>query len=283
MVASPNGPLLETVFDDSRFVRLGKGVNASGRLDPAREEAAIAAMSDLMAEAKERGVNSVRVVATSAVRDAANRQEFVDKARDELDIEVEILSGDAEARLTYLGATLGMAHDGGAMVCDIGGGSVELIDAEAGTIRWAKSLQLGCGRLTELFVHQDPPTTEERSAIDARFTEAIRSLPSANPDLVVFTGGTASHVAYLSGRETMTSEIALSEVQRLEDIVYSLPASEVASRYTVKPERAEVLPAGITSLLAVARYYDVDPVRITRGGIREGVIIDTLQSIGRWS
>ncbi len=282
LVARPAERTLETVLDDSRFVRLGKGVDASGKLDPEREAAALAAIAELVKEARALGVENVRVVATSAVRDASNRQEFVDKARTELDLNIEVLSGEDEARLTYLGATLDMRIEGRVLVSDIGGGSVELISAEGGQVLWDKSLQLGSGRLTELFVHHDPPTDEERQHIGARFQEALRSLPSAAPDTVVFTGGTASHVAYLSGCSTSSCRISLSEVRKVEESVYSLPAAEVASKYAIKPERAEVLPAGVTSLLTIAAFYQTDPIRTTRGGIREGVIIEALQSIGQW-
>jgi exopolyphosphatase/pppGpp-phosphohydrolase len=282
LVARPNERQLETVLDDSRFVRLGKGVDASGKLAPDRVEAALQAMAELVDEAKSYGAATIRVVATSAVRDAENRQEFVERARDEVHVDMEILSGEAEARLTYLGATLGLTFDGGAIVCDIGGGSVELISAESGNILWEESLQLGCGRLTELFVHHDPPTDEERDAIVARFQDALLSVPSARPHVAVFTGGTASHVAYLTGYTSTPAEIPVAEVRRLEELVYSTPSSGIASKYNIKPERAEVLPAGVTSLLVVAGFYEVDPVTITRSGIREGVLVDTWQSLGLW-
>src|SRR5206468_1631880 len=145
------------IEDVSEFVRLGKGVHASGRLQEDRIVAAIDAVGRLTARATARGAQKVTAIATSAVRDAANRDEFVRRVLDATGVRIRILSGDEEAQLTYLGATLGNPLGNGAVICDLGGGSAELIFASPAGIEWAQSLQLGSGRLTEQFVHHDPP------------------------------------------------------------------------------------------------------------------------------
>lgn len=282
LVARPENENLEPLLDRSEFVRLGAGVDATGRLQNERVLAAIGAIGRLAAEARSLHAAPLCAIATSAVRDAENGEAFVRRVQDETGVEVEIISGDREAYLTYLGASLGLDNRRGAVICDLGGGSAEVIAADETGMRWGRALQIGSGRLTERFVHHDPPTQVEREAVAAHVTEVLSGLPPIVAKLVIFTGGTASHVAWLAGLDGMIVHLDKGAFDRVVQLVTTEQVAEIVRRFGVNPERAQVLPAGVLALQALARFYQAEDVTITRHGIREGALVDRLRREGKW-
>jgi exopolyphosphatase/guanosine-5'-triphosphate,3'-diphosphate pyrophosphatase len=278
LVAREQSGHLEPILDESEMVRLGKGVDRTGRLDPERAAAAIEAIRRMKEKANEAEASSVVAIATSAVRDAADGQDFVRRVRDETGVEVEIVSGDREAELTYRGASLGLTLDGAAIFADLGGGSTEIIAADAGAMRWAKSLPMGSGRLTERHVEHDPPTPEELDAVAADVDKQLAGLEPVQPRQAVFTGGTASHVLLLAGLEGTTVPLAPRTLEEVIELVSSRTAAEIVRDFRVREERARVLAAGIRAIQAIAQHYGVRAVTITRHGIREGMILDHLSA-----
>jgi exopolyphosphatase/guanosine-5'-triphosphate,3'-diphosphate pyrophosphatase len=274
LVANVRGNDLEPLLDDSDFVRLGRDVDRTDELQPDRMDAAIASIRRLTKEAEDRGATPVAAVATSAVRDAANGREFVRRVRDETGIEVEIISGEREAELTFRGATLGVSLAGGVLVTDLGGGSAELIFADEPGIRWRVSEKLGSGRLTERFIQHDPPPREEVEAVEAHVTEVLRGLPEAQPWCLIFTGGTATHLALVAGSEENVTALSREQLARVVETITSQPSDRLVQEYRFRPERARVLAAGAATLEAIARFYHPQRIMITRGGIREGVLLD---------
>ena len=280
LVARVRQGQLEPLLDLSEFVRLGLGVDKTGELQPDREDAAMEAITMLSNQARSLGAAGIVAIATSAVRDAANGDAFARRVRETTGIELDIISGEREAYLTYLGATMGLETDAGVIVCDLGGGSAELIYADRTGVRWATSQPLGSGRLTERFVHHDPPTPEELEAVAHYVRDVLGELQPAQPRLAIFTGGTATHVSWLAGRSGAIERLELAAVRQVVDTLSSHAASEIVSRYGVGEERAKVLPAGVAALQAIAEYYRVEQVAITRHGIREGAILDSLKRAG---
>ena len=270
-----DGKLL-TLTDQSRFVRLGRGVDASGNLSPDRQQAALVAVRELAAVAQGYGARSMVAIATSAVRDAANGPEFVSNLRREAGIAARILTGEEEARLTFLGASAGIEIRQVALVCDLGGGSTELVAAREQEVLWGRSLQLGSGRLTELFVHSDPPAEKERRAIRRHVLEALRQLPRVRPEILILTGGTATHAALLSGLESGAGELRADALQQVEERLYTTPSSTVATEAGFGHERAQVLPAGVTALCTMQNHFQPSSSVVTRRGLREGAILDEL-------
>lgn len=277
LVAQVSGDSLVPIEDASEFVRLGRGVDASGELQDDRIVTAIAAIERLSARAKELGADGVTAIATSAVRDASNRDEFVRRVRDATGISVRILSGDEEARLTYLGATLGNPVENGAVICDLGGGSAELIFATSSGLQWAQSLQIGSGRLSEQFVQHDPPTNDELEALRHQVRAMLRDLPPADATTSILTGGTASHIAYLLEKGGDRTQVNRADLERVVALVSTASADQLVSERGVRRERAEVLPAGVTAAAAIVEFYDTPNVIITRRGIREGAIVDSVR------
>jgi exopolyphosphatase/guanosine-5'-triphosphate,3'-diphosphate pyrophosphatase len=280
LVAEPKGGGITPVLDDSEFVRLGRGVDGTGALDPERMDAALSAISRLAKEAREAGAGEIVAIATSAVRDARNGEAFARRVRDETGIDVQIISGNRESELTYLGATLGLEIQSGAIICDLGGGSAELIAADASGMQWEQSVQLGSGRLTERFVQHDPPQPDELDAVAACVDEVLRGLPSAQVETAIFTGGTATHLAFLARVEGSPVSLDLDTVRQVVDTLLTHTAAEIVAQYNIKPERAQVLPAGVRAVQAIAEHYGVEPITITRSGIREGALIDLLSTKG---
>lgn len=297
LVARYEDGSVSPIRDDSEFVRLGLGVDKTGELNPDRERAAVQAIQHLAAVARELGAERLLAIATSAVRDARNGQAFVERVREETGVEVRIISGEEEAKLTFLGASMGISLARGAIVVDLGGGSAEIIAADENGMRWAQSVPLGSGRLTEQFIHQDPPGAEGIGQLRRHVDALLEHLPHTDLRRAILTGGTASQIGPLAGKptpkplrggvpgsgKTVSSSgktgkrntplhMKPEEVDRALAVLCSDPAQEIVRRFDVKPERAAVLPAGVAALSEIIHFYRVDEVLITRYGIREGLI-----------
>lgn len=279
LVAEVHGAELEPLLDDSDFVRLGRDVDRTNELQPDRVDAALDSIRRLQDEARDRGAKRVLAVATSAVRDARNGTEFVERVRRETGIEVEIISGEREADLTFRGATLGVPVEEGVIVTDLGGGSAELIyaSAESGSpssIRWRTSEKLGSGRLTERFIQHDSPEEAEIKTLEAHVREVLQGLPAAEPRSLIFTGGTATHIALVAGSQGTVTQLSTEELRRVVETITSLSAAQLVEAYRFREERAQVLAAGAATLEAIAHFYRPERMLITRQGIREGALLD---------
>jgi exopolyphosphatase/guanosine-5'-triphosphate,3'-diphosphate pyrophosphatase len=274
LVAEVRGGQVETILDDSDFVRLGRDVDKTGELQADRMDAALESIQRLVKEADERDATPVIAVATSAVRDARNGPDFVRRVRDDTGVEIEIISGGREADLTFRGATLGVPVSDGVLVTDLGGGSAELIYADGTGIRWRTSEQIGSGRLTERFVQSDPPRPAEIEAVEHHVIVILRGLEPAQPASVIFTGGTATHVALVKGSQATMTPLSLEELEQIVGTITSQTADDLVNKYRFRPERARVLAAGAATLDAIVRFYRPERILITRGGIREGALLD---------
>lgn len=280
LVARVENGEVRSVLDQSEFVRLGSGVDATGELQPDRIAAANAAIRTLADAARGAGADEVTGIATSAVRDARNGRDFTDRVARETGVKIEIVSGEREAYLTYLGATIGISIDGGALVSDLGGGSAELIHADRSGVRWAVSVPLGSGRLSERFVTADPPRREDVTAIENHVREVLEGLPEAEVNRLILTGGTATHIGWLAGAKGEIQVLGIDDVSRVLDELLSRPSAQIVAQFGVKAERAEVLPAGVAAVRTIAQYYDNREMVVTLHGIREGALLDASQAGG---
>jgi len=245
--------------------------------------AAIEAIGRLAQAAHEHGARDIIAIATSAVRDARNREAFLRQVRQETGIEIQIIDGEREAYLTYRGATLGISVTDGAIVCDLGGGSAELIYADSTGMKWAVSEALGSGRLSERFIRDDPPPPDQVDAVRAHVTGVLERLPEATIKALILTGGTATHLGWLAGKDGAVQDVSMADIDRVLEYVTSRPAADVVAEYGVKPERAQVLPAGIAAVKAIASFYRPERIAITRRGIREGVLLAAAEEPERGS
>ena len=275
----------DDVTIDRRMVitRLGSGVDAAGELDPSAVERTLSVLRDYRAAMDAEGVERVRIAATSAARDASNRDEFFDAAEAIVGRRPELLGGEEEARLSFRGATAELdPADGPFLVVDIGGGSTELA---FGTTRpdAVMSVDVGCVRLTEKWIHSDPPAPEELHACISVTTQYLDDVVREHPQmrgarLMIGLAGTVSTVAAVEiGLPTYDrSKIHHFTLTRAaaEDVFRTL-ATEPRARRIHNPgledARADVIVGGCCALVSVMRFFDVPSLLVSESDILDGL------------
>jgi exopolyphosphatase / guanosine-5'-triphosphate,3'-diphosphate pyrophosphatase len=269
-----------------RIVRLGEGVDRSGRFTDAALARVFAAVEEYAGIVGPLDVDSTRFVATSAARDAENGEAFMTGVRDRLGVLPEVIAGQEEARLSYAGATRGLADDFPApyLVVDIGGGSTELVTGDAtGEVTAACSLDVGSVRITERLMPSDPPTAEEVAAGTAMVDEGLDELPAHGVRLdragtFVGVAGTVTTLAFV--------QLGLAEYDRLRVHHSRLTADDVAVLTArllamtteqriglgIEPGRADVIGAGALILDRAVRRAGVTEVLVSESDILDGIV-----------
>ena len=199
LIADIDGINFREIVRDMEIVRLGQGVDQTGQFHPDAIARTLAAVDKFAAEIAKRGVEKIRFCATSATRDATNRHLFVDGVRERLGIELEVISGDEEAALSFAGAIKDLDPSNGPfLVVDIGGGSTEFVFGTA-TVEAARSVNIGCVRMSERHFASDPATPEQieaaRTDIQAAIAQAAAVVPITKAKTLVAVAGTATTVA----------------------------------------------------------------------------------------
>ena len=199
LIADIDGNNFREVVRDMEIVRLGQGVDETGQFHPDAIARTLTAVDKFAAEIAKRGVEKIRFCATSATRDATNRHLFVDGVRERLGIELEVISGDEEAALSFAGAIKDLDPSNGPfLVVDIGGGSTEFVFGTS-TVEAARSVNIGCVRMTERHISSDPATPEQielaRTDIQAAIAQAAAVVPITRAKTLVAVAGTATTVA----------------------------------------------------------------------------------------
>ncbi|MFI7482844.1 exopolyphosphatase [Kocuria sp. M1R5S2] len=194
-------PVLDDVVREMRVVRLGQGVDATGWLAEAALERTFAAADEYARLLEEHGAQRLRFVATSATRDAGNRDVFLAGIRERLGVTPEVISGDEEAELSFLGASAAVRGDDPAhrvLVVDLGGGSTEFVLGNAAGVRAERSVDIGCVRLTERHLGSNPPTTAQQEAVLRDVDHAVdvvaQTVPLAETTHLVGVAGTVTTV-----------------------------------------------------------------------------------------
>jgi exopolyphosphatase / guanosine-5'-triphosphate,3'-diphosphate pyrophosphatase len=275
----------EALDRQNTITRLGQGVDATGRLDPAAIERTVATLRRYQQSIEQHGADALRITATSAARDASNSVELFDAAEAVVGVRPELLSGIEEGELTFRGATADLDPSGAPfLVVDIGGGSTELIvgTAHAEAVR---SLDMGCVRLTEKHLRSDPPAPEELSNAVAEatdlFDEALREVEAFRAaNTLVGVAGTISTVAAV--------EVGLVEWDRdvihhfelsraaAEDVFRTLAMEAHADRLHnpgLEPARADVIVGGCCVLVALLRLLDAPGLLVSEADILDGLVM----------
>jgi len=199
LIADIDGNNFREIVRDMEIVRLGQGVDQTGQFHPDAIARTLAAVDKFAAEIAKRGVEKIRFCATSATRDATNRHLFVDGVRQRLGIELEVISGDEEAALSFAGAIKDLDPSNGPfLVVDIGGGSTEFVFGTS-TVEAARSVNIGCVRMSERHFASDPATPEQieaaRTDIQEAIAQAAAVVPITKAKTLVAVAGTATTVA----------------------------------------------------------------------------------------
>lgn len=253
-------PVAGTLIDvdrQMRIVRLGEGVDKSGSLAPEALARTFAVADEYAERCRELGVERTRFVATSASRDADNRQVFVDGIRERLGVEPQVVSGEEEARLSFSGATFELlAADvpGPFLMVDIGGGSTEVVRGER-DVEAALSVNVGCVRLTERHLHDDPPTAAQIAAARGDVDEALDRVAQAVAlqgiqTLVGLAGSVTTVAALALDLPTYQSErihrarLSVPDAQSACDRLLAMSRAERAALGFMHPGRVDVIGAG---------------------------------------
>ena len=286
LVADVRDGVLEELDRRSIVTRLGQGVDASGHLADEAMGRVFAALDEYAAAIAEHGCERSTAVMTSAVRDAANGAWFAGQVRERYGLDGRTLSGDEEARLTFLGATATLPEPAtDRAVIDIGGGSTEVV-AGRGEVGFHVSMQVGVVRHTERHIHSDPPTPDEiaelRSAVAATIAEQVPAEVRAAVGEAVAVAGTATSAAAieleLEPYRTEAVEGLELSTERLRAQLERLSALELEARRDVKglhPDRAPTIVAGLAVLLEVLAAFDLSQVRISDRDILWAVALES--------
>jgi exopolyphosphatase/guanosine-5'-triphosphate,3'-diphosphate pyrophosphatase len=299
-------PAAGTLTDVDRrmeIVRLGQGVDATGRLAPAaldRTLRALRAYAEIVAAA---GASAVRMVATSATRDAANAAAFVAGVREVLGVDPEVLSGDEEARLSFTGATTelaaaarpGVSGEGGGgglaaaepaappyLVADIGGGSTEFVLGDPPVVSGAVSVDIGCVRMTERHLRGDPPAPAEvaaaRADIGAALDVVAAKIAVGDARTLVGLAGSVTTVAALAlGLEAYDAglihhaRIGVGAVQEQTARLLAMPQAERARLGVMHPGRVDVIGGGALVLEAIMTRFGFTEVLASEHDILDGI------------
>jgi exopolyphosphatase/guanosine-5'-triphosphate,3'-diphosphate pyrophosphatase len=270
---------LERVEHGQRITRLGKGVDATGSLDPASIDATLVAVVAFVERARAMGASRIRVAGTSALRDARNGDEFLKAVKDATGLEVEILDGETEGRCAYNGATSWLA-EGSYVVCDIGGGSTELITAAR-----AVSVDVGSVRVKERFFTSDPPRAEEIVSARAFAREVLGAgARHVGREQLVGVAGTITTLAALAlglraydSDKVHGSRMSRSDVDEWSGRLLAMRSSEVAAIGPVQPGRADVIGSGSLILSVVMELLDAPDILVSERDILDGLVADLVR------
>ncbi|OZF56528.1 Ppx/GppA phosphatase family protein [Rhodococcus sp. 14-2470-1a] len=294
LVADIKDGVLTDVAREMRVVRLGQGVDATGSFAPEAIERTRVALEEYAGIIREAGVSALRMVATSATRDAANRDDFFAMTREILDPIVpgsvaEVITGDEEARLSFAGAVGELDAKGAPfVVVDLGGGSTELVLGDRKGVRAAFSANIGCVRLTERFLHSDPPTADEiagaRAYAREKLEEAFEDVNIGEASSWVGVAGTMTTIAAIAAglQEYDADKVHLTRVSFGDlfdvcDRLIGMTRADRAALGPMHPGRVDVIGGGaiVTSVLAeeFERRGAVSTLVVSEHDILDGIAL----------
>lgn len=273
---------LEAVHEDREVTRLGEGVFRHGILLPDAMSATVKVLRRFHRAVQNAGTDSVRVVGTSALRDARNSQAFLEWVRSATGWEVEIITGLEEARLIHLGiVSLQRINASPVLMIDLGGGSCELTISVKGHIRDTVSLPLGAVRLTNEFLHHDPAKRTEllqlRAFIEREIGRIADRIIRARPKVVLATSGTPAALAALcharyKTRGSRAQSVSRTQLQAMAKLLFRLSLDSRRKLPGVGPRRAEIIVAGAAVFGELLTRCDLDGFRYSPLGLRDGLL-----------
>lgn len=281
-------PKLTDVHREMRVVRLGQGVDATGEFAQDALDRTLAATRDYAELIRRHGAGKVRFVATSATRDARNRQVFIDGVRELLGVEPEVISGDEEAALSFAGASSVLPSRGKdpVLVVDLGGGSTEFVLGDADGVIAAKSVDVGCVRMTERHLKADPPGAAQIAAaesdVDAAISQAAQTVPLGRATAVIGVAGSVTtitaHALKLpeySPSAIHGAELDLGAAREACTSLLEMTREDRAALPYMHPGRVDVIGAGgLVWRRVLERMAEVTEGRITTAVASEHDILD---------
>jgi exopolyphosphatase/guanosine-5'-triphosphate,3'-diphosphate pyrophosphatase len=293
LVADIGDGRVEPVYEKETIVRLGKGVDAAGNLNAEAMQRGLACLQEYVALAKQHGAEKIFAIGTSALRDAANRSGFLGAAFEKTGLQIEIISGEKEAQLAFIGALSNKPDlPSPIAVLDIGGGSTEVVIGESEQLLAgnelslnARSADIGSVRLTERFAKSDPVQPEEVQRIREQAEAMMRATwPPENLASVKTMIGTAGTITALAAMALATREYDPRRIdgfkltqQKLGEITAELMRRTIAERQQMPgltPARADVILAGALILETFLDLYQFAEILVSDRGLRYGVLVE---------
>ncbi len=282
VVARSRPDTLDIVEDQVEMVRIGESVTTTGAISPQKRDTALAVLKKYKALADQHQATPIFVVATEAIRQANNSAEFREDIKRETGLEVHLISGTAEATFTFYGATYELYAEPNAPskvgVVDLGGGSMELVTAKNTQITWRTSVPIGSGWLHDRYLPSNPPTHDELEAAHTFLHTYFQGMRlKQQPPALIATGGSANSLLHLA-HQAFKLEIGITSLTHAdlilcEGLLSALPAEEISQRYDQPLDRARILLAGALIIQEVMSRLNLDQIRISPHGIREGVLL----------
>jgi exopolyphosphatase / guanosine-5'-triphosphate,3'-diphosphate pyrophosphatase len=271
LVADCDGERLVEIHQARAFTHMRRALTLGEEIAPEKIAEVVAVVVGQLGTARDLAAADVRVVATAAVRRAANREALVSAVRAACGLEVAILSAEEEARLAFSGAarTLAYAPSGPLGVVDVGGGSSELIvGLVPDRVTWCASFDLGSGQLADECLRSDPPSAGEIARAGARAREVLDGAQPPGATRVVAVGGSATSLRRIAGPLLDSAAFA-----RVLGLLVAERAADVARRFALDADRVRLLPAGLLILQAASERFGA-PLEIAQGGLREGILFE---------
>jgi exopolyphosphatase/guanosine-5'-triphosphate,3'-diphosphate pyrophosphatase len=267
---------------DMVITRLGQGVDVTGRLDPRALRRTLEVLVRYVRRARALGAERIRVSATSAVRDAANRDDLAGPVLRLTGEPLEVLSGEDEGRISFAGATRGLDRAGPFLVVDIGGGSTEFVLGSAGEPTAAMSVQAGSVRLTERFIHSDPPSYEELAAVEDAVAEVLAKvedrIPVHDARTMVAVAGTSTTVQAIAlGLPEYDPDLlhrtvlSRADAERVFRLLADMATKERRAIPVMAPGREDVIPAGAAILVAAMQRWGFAEAVVSETDILDGL------------
>ncbi len=288
------GTPTKILASERQVTRLGESVFRTGRVSADAIALVCRLLSGMAQQYRKLDVVGVRAVATSAIRDAGNQEEFLAKASEAIAAPVEIISGQEEARLIHLGVQSRWPHvKDRLLIIDVGGGSAEILHSECGHMREAVSKPLGAVRLTEVFLQNDPPASRElhrmQDYIQEKLAAAVRRIGRRQWARVIATSGTASAVVsainHVNQSKPDKADRLRASAAQIRQLYEKLCASNLEERQHITgigPKRAEIIVAGTAVLLRFLQDLQLPSLYYSAAGLRDGIIADlAIRGVGR--
>jgi exopolyphosphatase / guanosine-5'-triphosphate,3'-diphosphate pyrophosphatase len=277
LVADVDGGRLRELMTQRVYTRLGRSMSKRRAIPAAKLDETAEVVATQVRHAAELGAERLAVVATAAIREARNGDRLCEAVTAATELTPDVLSDAEEARLAFVGATrmLTTPAEGRLAVVDVGGGSTEIaIGSVDEGATWTASFRIGSGFLADSYLHSDPPAARELQAVREHAAGTFEGLSTPPVARAVACGGSASSLRRMAG-----AELSHDALERAIRLLASGPVAEIAERFELDPERVRLLPAGVLILEAISDCLGL-PLKISGGGIREGVILEL--AAGTW-
>jgi len=271
------------VAEEREPVRLGEAVFHTGMLSPAASERTLTALKRFASVARARNVARIHARGTCALREAEDRGAFLERVKAETGVEVHVLTGQEEARLIARGVLTGLPDVSGELILiDVGGGSVEVTRTREGTITDVASLKLGAVRLSEMFLRSDPPAPAEMELLRQHARTTLRNVVQFQQSpggRGVGSAGTVNALMQLI-QTNRDDELTLEDLQEKVEWLARMPLSRRRQVPQLESKRADIIVAGGLALIEVMKHVGVKSLTVTRRGLKEGLLLDAVESLG---